>query len=373
MAEDGDYRTPVRSAVPARLILLALAALFVSAEYTLANRPSHNGLSSASAPSDGDMFEAVVTRIRHGEPYYRAMGVELRQRNYPTASAFNWRTPLFYLAIASLPRGVAYDTLVSLALFTVVFTAVYLTRIKATSGILLAIMTQTGAAVLVFTRTIQVQSELACGILVTISVIACLYERRILGALIAIGALFVRELAAPYCAVCMISSATAHRSKGEIGIWSLGLLSYAVYYGVHILHVWAQHQPGDLPHPHSWVQFGGFPFLIDTIQQTNGLLLVGPNIATSIVVTLLGAALFAPTIPMLLRATVVVYLGFFAIVGQPFNSYWGLVTAPIYPFALAYAPNGLTTLWQRARVRLVRADHTIVREYMPIRGHKSQE
>jgi hypothetical protein len=31
--------------------------------------------------------------------------------------------------------------------------------------------------------------------------------------------------------------------------------------------------------------------------------------------------------------------------GQPFNTYWGLLTAPMIAFWLAYTPSGLRALW----------------------------
>jgi hypothetical protein len=42
------------------------------------------------------------------------------------------------------------------------------------------------------------------------------------------------------------------------------------------------------------------------------------------------------------------YLGLFAIVGQPFNQYWGSLVAPLLCLGIAQAPDALTTLWRRA-------------------------
>ncbi|MGD0276776.1 MAG: hypothetical protein ABSB79_12125 [Syntrophales bacterium] len=39
-------------------------------------------------------YRSIVARIRSGEGYYQATYSELLTRGYPTASIFNWRTPL---------------------------------------------------------------------------------------------------------------------------------------------------------------------------------------------------------------------------------------------------------------------------------------
>src|SRR5262249_12040299 len=44
----------------------------------------------------------TIERIRTGEPYYSAVGAELRKHDYPTAQVVNWRTPLHYEVVAAL-------------------------------------------------------------------------------------------------------------------------------------------------------------------------------------------------------------------------------------------------------------------------------
>ena len=84
----------------ARLALAALVALAV-----LGSMPQSRGpKAELPPPGRGDtvLFESTIERLRAGEPYYDAIGVEMRQRNYPTASVFNWRTPAHLLFVSSV-------------------------------------------------------------------------------------------------------------------------------------------------------------------------------------------------------------------------------------------------------------------------------
>src|SRR5678815_1838583 len=74
---------------------------------------------------DAALFLAVTNRVASGEPYYRSMRDELVSRQYPTASVFNWRTPLYLEALAHArlaARGVA----LFLAFGLVIATGLYL-------------------------------------------------------------------------------------------------------------------------------------------------------------------------------------------------------------------------------------------------------
>src|SRR4051812_48624542 len=87
----------------ARVVVLVLIAVAITAVWTpsLAREPS--GMVKPPAADDGALFEAVVNRVRAGESYYAAMGNELRSREYPAGSVFNWRTPLLYIGFAAAP------------------------------------------------------------------------------------------------------------------------------------------------------------------------------------------------------------------------------------------------------------------------------
>jgi hypothetical protein len=78
-------------------------------------------------------------------------------------------------------------------------------------------------------------------------------------------ALFLRELAAPYCVVCTITAA-AHRRWREVGAWLAGGCLYAAYYGWHLTRIWAHRLPTDLAHKSSWLELRGVTSLLSMVH-----------------------------------------------------------------------------------------------------------
>lgn len=85
----------------ARIALAGLALLFlVGLSVSVPSQPDR----TRKNQGDVALFSTVMRRLRSGETYYPAMGRELLLRRYPTASVFNWRTPLIFQALATAPR-----------------------------------------------------------------------------------------------------------------------------------------------------------------------------------------------------------------------------------------------------------------------------
>lgn len=330
----------------ARLVIGLLLALFAAAAVTPTMQPAPPGMSAPPGANDDSLFEAVIGRIRGGDGYYRAMGDEMRRRQYPLASVFNWRTPLLYVALAKAPW---VRPAVPLILGCVVLGLSALHFGRASPVVVLAgVIAQVGAVKAAVSPVGQLQTEAWSGMLIALSIL--LYARRTptTGALFGLAALFVRELAAPYCVVCTLLAARAQRTR-EVGVWIAGAVLYGVFFAMHTAHVWAERRPGDLAAPLSWFNMGGLPYLLEMLEQNNSVLLATPHIVTALVVALLVASLWASSVPMQLRATVAVYLIAFAIVGQSYNDYWGFVTAPSYAMALAYGIDGIQKLADASR------------------------
>jgi hypothetical protein len=328
----------------ARAILIALAALLVTAAVLPPLDPVPIGTAKRSdAESDPALFAAVIARVRAGEAYYPAMAIELETHHFPTASAFNWRTPILFKLMAVAPPLASVAALIVLSLTAFVLTVVHMNRLKAPEPVLIGVLAQIGVLCVVLAPAIRLQTEAWAGILIAISALAYTRQRWYIAAAVGITALFVRELAAPYCAVCALLAVRDRRVR-ELIIWALGGVAYAIFYGWHVLQVQAQHA-GERSYAASWIQLGGLRFLLETIQQSNTILLLAPYVATAVFLTFLAAALWAPTIPAHVRATVIAYALFFVFVGQSFNDYWGLLVGPVQAVALAYGPFGLHALF----------------------------
>src|SRR5688500_5530558 len=89
------------SPTAARIVLCGFLVLLVAG---LSTRVPPQPAGSAKDQGDAALFSTVAQRVAAGEPYYSAMGSELRRRGYPTASVFNWRTPLVLRTVAAAPR-----------------------------------------------------------------------------------------------------------------------------------------------------------------------------------------------------------------------------------------------------------------------------
>jgi hypothetical protein len=89
-------------------------------------------------------------------------------------------------------------------------------------------------------------------------------------------------------------------------------------------------------------------FVLATIGF-GGWLYLMPTWVSAVACVLLVAAIWAPTRAEHVKATVATYLGVFAVVGQPFNQSWGLMTAPTWAIAYGLGVQGLVRLVRQAR------------------------
>jgi hypothetical protein len=194
-------------------------------------------------------------------------------------------------------------------------------------------MTQAAAAPLL--------SESWAGLLILLSVACYVRGLPVSGAILGIFAVLIRELAAPYCAVCALVSLRERRWR-EVTVWTLGAVVCAAYYTAHFVAVWAHRLPNDWAHQSSWVQGGGLQFVLNTVR-INQWCLILPSFSAAGICTLILASWWTP-VPLQLRAAALAYLAFFAVVGQPFNDYWGLVTAPLWAIAAAFGLHALRHL-----------------------------
>ncbi len=192
--------------------------------------------------------------------------------------------------------------------------------------------------------------ELWSGILIALSVCFYAYDRWRLGLATGLAALFFRELALPYCLVAVVL-AWRERRRAEVVAWMVGLSLYSVYMMLHVLAVAGRILPDDRL-PASWLQFGGPAFLLLTCRM-NAYLFNAPLWLSALYlpIALLGLAGWRGWIGARLSLTAGAYVAAFAMVGQPFNDYWGLMYAPMLAFGFAAAPAVLRDLFSAIRHR----------------------
>jgi hypothetical protein len=194
--------------------------------------------------------------------------------------------------------------------------------------------------------------EVWCGVLIAAS-LAC-YGTGRTGIAVALGlaALFVRELAAPYCVVCGIL-AIHQRRWLEVKGWVVGAISYAAFYAWHLTQVVPLIESSARAHSEGWLQLGGAAFVISLVQMNAYLLLLPQWVsALYLVLALLGFASMGEGWGRRAAWTACLYTLAFGVGGQAFNQYWGSVIAPLFCFGAAQGAAALVDVCRAARLPL---------------------
>jgi hypothetical protein len=338
----GYARLTPLAARGALLMLLLATGFFVAVTLS----PLAGGRVGKPMRGAGDvaLYQAEVQRVHDGQQYYQAIGTELRERGYPTGSVFNWRTPLPVWLIGSLPAVVLGKALLGfLALLVVLlaFGAIAREENNSIGRPLLCVLLLSGPLLFCIIGELFVMPVLWSGVLIALSICAYGTGRWRLGLAAGLAAVFLRELALPYC---LLAAALAYWNKrrGETLAWAAGLAVFFLLFALHCLYVNQLILPADRMHPHGWMRFGGAGFVI-AVAQVNAYLLLLPQWVTALY---LAAALFGFAgwnTPFGQRAglTACLFLAGLAVVGQDFNQYWGCLVAPLLCLGVARFPASL--------------------------------
>ncbi len=311
-------------------------------------------------PGDAGLYQAEIDRMRGGEGYYDAAATELRARGYPTRSAFNWRTPLPVWLVAAMPHvGLAKAMLGLLALALALCSFELMAREVGVKTGLFCGLLLSGALLPCLLGNLLVFSELWCGVLIALSVVCFGLKKPSYGVVAGVTALFFRELAAPYCVLCVALAIYERHGRRELALWGIGLAAYAVFYALHLRQVLPRISADDVAHASGWIRFGAAGFLISTVQM-NAYLLLLPQWVTAAYLAcgLLSCATWNTPAGRLFAFALALYAVAFSIAGHDFNQYWGSVTAPLFCLAASRAPAAIrrlcveAELWPLAGARL---------------------
>jgi hypothetical protein len=332
-----DFRPALRTFSPrgARVVILVtiVMALFCVA---ITFSPLRSGYADAPdrGPGDFALYRAEIERVHAGESYYDAAADELVARGYPTRSVFNWRTPLPMWLLGKLPDARIGQTALALAALGMIALAFGLLEDqlgrRASAFGLLAL---SGTLLPCVLGNLFVLPEMWAGILIGLSAVAYGTERRKLGFVTGLAALFVRELSGLWCLVCLASDLRERRWRSA-ALWTAGLAAYCAFFAAHVAQVLPRVTADAVAHEHGWICFGGAGFVISTVQVNVWLLLV-PQWVTALyfVAALVGASVWNSPAGQRIGLGVAGYTLAFSVVGQPFNQYWGSLTAPLFALA----------------------------------------
>jgi hypothetical protein len=350
----GAFKTSYARLSPwqARGVLIALLVLIGLGLWKSPTPPPICDVRVENARS-GDVFlyMSEIKRIRAGENYYDAAAAELAAQGYPTASVFNWRTPLPMWLIGKLP-----DPLLGRLVLIAAGIAMLLTAFEAAAReepnvyrFAMPLVVMLIAPLLpCFQADVFVLSEVWAGIMIALSLSAYGVGLRFLGATMALAALFLRELALPYCVLGLALAAWQRRPKESL-VYLIGLLGWAVFYGLHCWKVSHLIAATAEAHRQGWIRFGGLTFVI-AITQMNSCLVLLPVWITVIffALSMLGFASWQTPWAVRIALSACMYVVAFSIVGQEFNRYWGLMIAPLFCFGIVRAPAAVIELWHAA-------------------------
>ncbi len=293
-----------------------------------------------SKETDGEdvrMYQSVIERIHGGEAYYEVVGEELRARGYALRPFFNWRLPTIAWAVAHLPTPEwGRWVLAMLALLTMFLWFQVLDRERGFQFALAGVMLLSGPLLLCLSEQGFYYHELWAGILIALSLAAHAQGNKTGSIVIGILAIFIRELALPYVLTMLVLAWKQNQNREMMG-WLGGVTIFAICLVFHASIVHELQLPMDQVNE-SWIQFGGWPFVLST-GVWNAFLFVSPKwiVAFVLPLSLLGVIGWKESVGIRVALTLGVYYCSFLIAGRVNNTYWGFMYAPLVPLGLLYA------------------------------------
>lgn len=329
-----------------RLVLLAV--LLFAAGLFMAAFQSQPLPGDEAAPLHGDAttYAEIVSRMQSGTGYYDAAHDVLRANGYGTASIFNWRFPAWPTFLALLPGlgwAQAFLGLLGIGAIALVASEWRTTLGPMGTGIAAALTALSLAGLLAPESVLF--AEVAAGILILLSFAAYAADWRWLGVAAALLALFVRELAAPAVIVAVLYAVRDRRPR-ELVVLLIGIAAFVAAYALHAATIVSRLGPDDLAYAEGWLQFGGLGFLVRA-AQFNGLFALAPVWLSALLLPLglIGALAALPNLRAIL--VLALFVAAFAIIGKPFNTYWGALFTPLMTICAIWSVPAIRDLLRR--------------------------
>jgi len=338
----------------ARAVLVAFVLLIGLGLWKSPTPPTLCDVREENAKS-GDVFLYMteIRRIHAGENYYQAAAEELVAQGYPTASVFNWRTPLPMWLIGKLPNPLC-GRLILIAAGIVMLLMAFEAAAREQSNVYRLAMPLVSLLIVpllpCFQGDVFVLTEVWAGVLIALSLCAYGVDLRFLGASMALAALYLRELALPYCVLGLALALWQRRPK-ESMVYIVGLIGWALFYGLHCWKVSHLITATAEAHRQGWIRYGGLTFVIALTQMNSCLVLLPVWISVVFfALSMVGFAAGQSAWSKRIALTACMYVMAFSIVGQDFNRYWGLMIAPLFCFGVVRSPAALGDLWRAGKL-----------------------
>jgi len=295
--------------------------------------------------NDRAVYLRLIDDLRRGEPYYAAVVREHRLGDYPLRPFITVRPPTLAVAMAALSDAGARQLAIEVLAVAVV--AAWGWRLRSALyrpfDWVLAVMAIAAATIPAFMAYGYVLHELWAGELLALSLAIHAPRRWPISVGVALVALAVRELSAPFF-LAMGVLAWRDGRRGEALAWAGGLAVFVLAMAWHASRVAALVRPGDIPSP-GWLALGGWKFVLLSMRW-NPALLIAPNWFAAVLAPLVVLGLAGSRGPLAERLCLVVggYAFAFLFVGRDNNAYWGLMITPLWAVALLNVRPALTDL-----------------------------
>jgi hypothetical protein len=330
----------------ARGLLLTVLAL---AAYGLGLVTAQDLVETAGHGEDTALYAGIVHDMRAGQGYYAAAEAQLRTRGYPMASVFNWRLPTLAWIFAFLPSdGAARAALGGLSLLVLAAWFAALHRSLSWRAAFAGCVLLLGIFAWPFASEAYRVHETWAGIAIALSIAAAVLDWPGIAVLAGLAALSIRELALPYVVIAFVLALRDPRRRWATA-WLVGLILFCICFRLHAWMVVKHQLVGDRAQASSWLDFGGWWFVLKT-AITNFWLIAAPAWVAAVLlpISLLGLLGWQTALGVRVTATVLAYVGLFLFVGLPFNYLWGLLYAGLFPLGLLRAPAVARDLVRRA-------------------------
>ena len=181
--------------VNARIIIGLTLLLIVNGIMSLENNSNNNQkIKSHIISPDRESFKHTIKKINHGLSYYEATHLVLTTNNYPTASVFNWRLPLWAMSAAWLQNYFNYTIAAIALLSTLLWLKIFQTEFNFLFSGLAGILICSYVYVGLFREDFFYIHANIAGLLISLSLSIRLIGKPLLSIIPGILALFIREL-----------------------------------------------------------------------------------------------------------------------------------------------------------------------------------
>lgn len=315
---------------------------------------------TAYAPADRDsdpvkvnaaLYNDVADRMSHGQNYYRAIDESQAAHHYPTRPFLTVREPtLAYFTKFVGGMSHARDAFFALGIAAFALLLAGLERVSPSRRAWWSASALSVVAVApMMTNTSAAFHEFWAGFLIVLALMLHALSKWRSAFLVAMLAVFIRELALPLLAVMMIFEFMQGRRK-RAAMWLAGITTFVILLAIHATIVNHVIAPAAEVSP-GWLKFGGWTFFVDSVRYSTIMVIMPVWVAAVVVPTaLLGWLSRGGDLASRIFVLLIAYVLSFAAVGRPENYYWGLLFVTLLIPGLAFAPSAISTLIRRVRM-----------------------